>query len=94
MVIGACRLKLHLPLCDSLKDKRSRLRPLLERLRREFNVATAETDLHEVWQSAEISVVTVSNETGRVESQLETIVRWIEHHRPDLEVVDSQIELR
>jgi len=93
MIIGAIRLKLHLPLCESLKDKRSRLKPLLERLRREFNVTTAETDWHDVWQTAEIAVVMVANDAGRVQSQLESVRRWIEHNRPEVEVVDSQMEL-
>jgi hypothetical protein len=93
MIIGAIRLKLHLPLCESLKDKRGRLKPLLERLRREFNVAAAETDWHDVWQTAEISVVTVSNEAGHAQAQLEHVQRWIEHNRPEVEVVDSQMEL-
>jgi len=94
MVIGVCCLRLHLPACGSLKTKRSRLKPLLARLHREFNVAAAETGLQDVWQSAEVAVVTVANNPARVQSQLETIVAWVEHNRPEVEVVDSQIELR
>ena len=96
MIVGACCLRLHLPGCASLKTKRSLLKPLLARLHREFNVATAETGLQDVWQSAEISVVTVgpSGDPGHVQSQLEKIVAWVEHNRPEVEVVDSQIELR
>jgi len=94
MVIGACCLRLHLPACNSLKDKRGRLKPLLARLHREFNVAAAETDLQDVWQSAEIAVVAVANEAGHVQSQLETIVAWVEHNRPEVEVLETQIELR
>lgn len=96
VVIGVCCLRLHLPACGSLKTKRGRLKPLLARLHREFNVAAAETGLQDVWQSAEIAVVTVasSGDPGHIQSQLETIVAWVEHHRPEVEVVDSQIELR
>jgi uncharacterized protein YlxP (DUF503 family) len=57
-------------------------------------VAAAETGLQDVWQSAEVAVVTVANNPARVQSQLETIVAWVEHNRPEVEVVDSQIELR
>lgn len=94
MVIGACCLRLRLPGCASLKAKRGLLKPLLARLHREFNVAAAETALQEVWQSAEITMVTVANDPGRVQSQLETLVAWVERSRPEVEVVDSQIELR
>jgi hypothetical protein len=94
MIIGACSLRLHLPGCASLKAKRGQLKPLLAGLRREFNVAAAEIALQDVWQSAEIAVVTVSNDAAHVQAQLETIVAWVEHNRPDVEVVDTQIELR
>ena len=94
MVIGICCLRLHLPACASLKTKRSLLKPLLARLHREFNVAAAETGLQDVWQSAEITVVTVANDSARVQSQLETLVNWVEHNRPEVQVVDTQIELR
>ena len=94
MVIGACCLRLHLAGCGSLKSKRSLLKPLLARLRREFNVAAAETGLQDVWQSAELGIVAVANDAGYVQSQLQTIVAWIERNRPEVEVIDSQIELR
>lgn len=94
MVVGACRVRLHLPGTLSLKEKRGRLKPLLARLPREFNLAAAETDLQDVWQTAEIGLVTISNDAGLVQSLLEKSVRWIEHHAPDVEVVDYQIEMR
>ena len=94
MIIGACTLRLHLPGTTSLKEKRSRLKPLLARLPREFNLAVAETNLQDVWQSAEIGLVTIANEAGFVQSVLEKSVHWIEHHFPEVEVEDYRIELR
>lgn len=93
MVIGICRVELHLPGNGSLKEKRGQLKPLLNRLRREFNLATAEVDLHDVWQSSVIGLVTVSNDAARVQSVLGGAVRWIETNRPDLQVVDWEIEV-
>lgn len=93
MVIGVCCLRLHLPACGSLKTKRSLLKPLLARLHREFNVAAAETGLQDVWQSAEVTVVAVSNDPAHTQSELETIVAWVEHNRPEVQVVDTQMEL-
>jgi len=94
MIIGACMLRLHLPGCMSLKGKRSRLKPLLARLHREFNVAAAEVGLQDVWQSADIAVVAVANETAAVEARLDQIVKWIEHSWPDVEVMETQLEFR
>ena len=93
MIIGDCSVELHLPGNGSLKGKRSILRPLLTRLRREFNLAAAEVAHHDVWQSAEVAFVTVANDPGRVHAVLERAVRWIENNRPDLTVIDWQIEV-
>ena len=94
MIVGACTLRLYLPGCTSLKHKRSRLKPLLARLHREFNVAAAEVGLQDVWQSTDIAIVAVANETAPVEAQLDQIVKWVERSRPEIEVVGAQIELR
>jgi uncharacterized protein YlxP (DUF503 family) len=93
MIIGACNVELHLPGNGSLKGKRSMLKPILSRLRREFNLAAAEVGHNDAWQSAEIAFVTVANDPGRVHAVLERAVRWIESHHPEVQVVDWQIEI-
>jgi len=93
MVIGACRVELHLPGNGSLKGKRSILKSLLAHLRREFNLAAAEVGHNDAWQSAEIGLTTVANDPGRVHALLERAVRWIETHHPEVQVVDWEIEI-
>ena len=93
MIIGACSVELHLPGNGSLKGKRGILKPILARLRREFNLSTAEVSCHDAWQSAGIALVTVSNEAGRVQALLEQAVHWIEVYHPEVQVVDWQIEV-
>ena len=93
MAIGACRVELHLPGNGSLKGKRSTLKPILTRLRREFNLAAAEVGRNDAWQSAEIGLVTIANDPGRVHAVLERAVRWIETHHPEVQVVDWEIEI-
>ena len=93
MIIGACTVRLYLPGNQSLKGKRGRLKPILARLPQEFNLAVAETDLQDVWGSAEISLVTVSTDDGLVHRLLEKSVHLIETHAPDVQVVDYHIEL-
>jgi uncharacterized protein YlxP (DUF503 family) len=94
MIIGALSLRLHLPGCSSLKEKRGLLKPLLARLHKEFNVAAAEVDLQDVWQSAELGVVAVANQGAHVEGELRRIVQWIERNRPEVEVVEAAFEMR
>jgi uncharacterized protein YlxP (DUF503 family) len=62
-------------------------------MRKRFNVAASETDHHDLWQSAEISVVTVSGDGGHVQSRLEKIIAWIEESQTDLVLVDEGIEV-
>jgi uncharacterized protein YlxP (DUF503 family) len=93
MIIGACSVELHLPGNGSLKGKRSILKPLLTRLRREFNLAAAEVGCNDAWRSAEIGLVTVANDAGHVHAVLERAVHWIESHHPEVQVVDWQIEV-
>jgi hypothetical protein len=93
MVIGACIVELYLPGNGSLKGKRRILKPLLLQLRRKFNLAAAEVAHNDVWQSADMALVTVANDPGHVHAVLERSVRWIETHRPEVQVVDWQIEI-
>lgn len=93
MVIGACRVELHLPGNGSLKGKRRTLKPLLARLRREFNLAAAEVGRNDAWQSAEIGLAAVANDSGHVHAVLERAVHWIETHHPEVQVVDWEIEI-
>lgn len=93
MIIGACSIELRIPGSHSLKGKRRVLKPLLSRLRREFNVSTAEVGYNDMWQTAEVALVTVANnDPGYVQRFLEKVVKWVEMHWPELQVVDWHIE--
>ncbi len=46
-MLGSLTVHLHLPTSASLKEKRGRIKPLMNRLRREFNVSVAEMDLQD-----------------------------------------------
>lgn len=93
MIVGICQVELHLPGNGSLKEKRGRLKPLLSRLRREFNVAVAEVDRNDAWQAAVIGLVTVANDAGHVHALLEQAVHWVEANHPEVQVVDWGIEV-
>jgi uncharacterized protein len=92
-MIGVLSLHLHLPGCSSLKEKRGRLKPLLARLHKEFNVSTAEMDLHDKWQDAVISCAMVGNANAHLQRSLQTVAGWVEQNWNDITVVDQHIEL-
>jgi len=93
MIIGACTITLHLPGIHSLKEKRSIVKSVLARLRNEFNVSAAEVDAQDSHGRAVIGVACVSGASDHARGQLEAVVRWIEEHRPDVPVIDYEIEL-
>ena len=93
MWIGTCTVDLYLPGISSLKRKRSLLRGLTARLHKEFNISCAEIEHQDVWQSTQLGLAVVSNESAHARQVLENVVRWIENHRPDVSVVDFEIEL-
>ena len=74
MPVGLLTLELHIPDAQSLKDKRQVLRSLKDKLRREFNVAVAELDHHDVWQRSVVGVVTLSNEEKHVQQSLQQVL--------------------
>ena len=92
MVIATCVVTLHLDGAFSLKDKRRIVKSLATRLPQQFNVAVAEVEHQDVWQTAVIALVTVGNDDGYLHGLLEKAVAWIERERPDVPVDDYSIE--
>ena len=93
MVVIVATLDLYLPGVASLKEKRGILKTIIARLHKKFNIACAEVALNDVWQSAALGIAIVSNSAGHGESVLESVLRWLEHNRPDLEIVDHTFEI-
>ena len=79
MIVGTLRVRLLLRDAHSLKDKRRVIRSLKVNFQNKFNVAVAEVDHHDVWQTAELGLVTVGGDTRfvmSVLSELENFVRY------------------
>ena len=93
MVIGVCTVEINLHDVHSLKQKRSILKSLMNRLHREFNVSCSEIALHDAWGSAAIGIAVITTAAPHAQRVLDTSVRWIEHNRPDLLVVDHSVEI-
>lgn len=92
MTVGLLILHIHIPGCASLKEKRRRIKPLLSRLHREFNISVAEIDHLDVWQDATIACALVSNDHNHTQRSLQKITHWIETFWPDVSLRDEQFE--
>jgi hypothetical protein len=95
MILGTLELTLRLDGAFSLKDKRRVLRSLLDHARRDFRVAAAEVEDHDLWNSAIIGVACVSNDPSHAESILQSVVDLFDAH-PEVAVesAEKQIERR
>ena len=94
MVVVTCVIKLQLGGVHSLKEKRRILKPILKRLPQQFNLAAAEIERQDVWQTAVIGLVGIGNESAHLHRMMEKAVAWIEQNRPDAPIADYRIEFR
>jgi uncharacterized protein YlxP (DUF503 family) len=90
MVVGLLSIELHIPGARSLKDKRMVLRSVKDRLKK-FNIAVAEVEHQDLWQRAELGVVTVSTSNDAVDRALAAVVDEIERLEPGL-ITRTQVE--
>ena len=92
-MIGILTIHLRLPGCSSLKEKRGRLKPLLTRLHKEFNISSAEMELQDTWQDTIVACGMVGNDRVHLERSLQTVARWLDENWTDMQVVNEHIEL-
>lgn len=90
--IGLLTVRLHIPLCNSLKGKRMVIKSLKDRLHNKFNISVSEVDNHDKWQLADIAAANVSTDKAHANSILSKVLNFIEDF-PDAEVIDHRIEL-
>ncbi len=92
MVIGTIAWQLEILGCQSLKEKRSVVKSLKDRLHQRFNVSVAETAHQDLWQRAELVACVVAGERRHAESVLESADRLVaSEYRA--RVIDSRREL-
>ena len=93
MIVGTLELSLRLDGCYSLKDKRRILRSLMTRSRTSFQVAIAEVDDQDLWNSAVLGVACVSNAPRHAESVLQQVLELFDAC-PDVAVEAAEKSFR
>jgi len=91
VVIGTLQLELRFFNPQSLKEKRVLLKSLVSRIRKQFNVAIAEIDGMDLWQTTTLAIAAVGGETKRVNQILDYVREFIcgEH---SIEIMKQQME--
>ena len=92
-MLATLTIHLHLPTCSSLKEKRGRIKPLIARLRREFNVSVAEMDLQDSWQEAVIGCAMIGNDSAHLQQSMQSVAKWVHANWEDGQVMDEKIEI-
>ena len=92
IVIALLTLDIHIPHAQSLKDKRMIVRSLKDRLRAKFNVSVSEVDHQDLWQRAQLGVVTVGSDEKFLQKVLEEASEAAERIAPDC-IIQSNIEI-
>ena len=93
MVVGVGRIELHMPEARSLKEKRSVVRSVCQRVQNQFHIAVAEVDSLDLHQKATIGFAVVSNDGRLANSVLDKVVDAVESYcvaevgRTELEVL-------
>ncbi len=74
------KVSLQIPMAHSLKEKRSVVKSLKERLKSRFNVSVAEVGDQDLHQRATIGIAFVSLESKTADAQLLKLENFVETH--------------
>lgn len=77
MIVGVMTAQLYLYGVTSLKQKRSIVKSLVERLKSRFNVSVSEVDHQDIYTSALIGIALVTNETRFANRQFDKIIDFM-----------------
>ncbi len=93
MYIGTCLLTIEIPDAQSLKDKRSVVKSIVERAKRELHLSAAEVGLLDAVDMAEIGLAYVTNSPSHADEVIAKAVNWIEDNLRDGILGDYQTEV-
>ena len=91
-LLGSLQVQLHIPLCNSLKEKRGILRSVENHIRKKFNVSVAEIGDQDIWRSSWLGVTTGSTDHDLVDQVLHQVVQLLEREA-DVQVVDYVVDV-
>lgn len=92
MHIGVLQFTIEIPYAASLKDKRSVVKSLKDRLRKSFNISIAETEDLDSWTMATLGITVAGTEVAHINSTLDRIVNQLADMR-EASLVDHSLEI-
>ncbi|MDY6820661.1 MAG: DUF503 domain-containing protein [Deferribacterota bacterium] len=92
MTIGLILVEILINDAFSLKEKRSVLKGLKDRVKNNFNVSIAEVGDYDIWNKSAIAIVTVSNMGKHVERTFNDIINFFDNFY-NIEIINIRKEL-
>lgn len=92
LYIGVLQFTLEIPYAVSLKDKRSVVKSLRDRLRRSFNVSITEFDDQDIVTHATLGAVVAGSDTKHVNSTMDHLLNELRDWR-DGSLTNHQLEI-
>ncbi len=77
MIIGVLTIYINLPGISSLKQKRSIVKSVVERLRNRFNFSVSEVEANDSKIQAVIGLAVVGKDSAFISKQMETVVNFV-----------------
>lgn len=92
MVVGTGIIRLFIPQCQSLKEKRSVVKRVMSQVRKTFNVSMAEVGENDNWKRSTLGFSLVGNDRGHIDSSMNTIIRYMDDLRM-ADIIDAKTEM-
>jgi len=78
MLLGICTINLYFPDSHSLKDKRSIIKSIKLRIRKNFNVSVSEINHYDLWKNTTLGIACIGNEKRYLNGVLNEVMKFIE----------------
>jgi len=92
VIYAFCVLHIKLDACNSLKEKRSHIKPLMKKIHNQFNVSISEIDKQDIWNESVIACSLISNDRRSSESYLARLIKFVENNAKNYYLVNHTID--
>jgi uncharacterized protein YlxP (DUF503 family) len=92
MHVGVLHVWLHVPLANSLKEKRQVVKSILDRARQRYRVAAAEVEEQDIHRIAVLGFASVSQSRHHAEEIVQKILDGLRLH-PAARLIEHELEV-
>jgi len=92
MIVGTCKVYLSADWVNSLKEKRSILKSLIERTKHKFNISIAEVERMDSHKHIVIGFACVTNDARLADNIIQNVIHFIESNT-DAQLDDYVMEI-